>query len=100
MTLKSYFTPIDDTYPTCEECRAMLCIYSDKHPDEISKTLGLAPTDSSFVGEVKTNSLGRSRVSHRNNWFLSSETFVDSKDLRRHLDWILGKLTPHKDQLL
>lgn len=35
-----------------------------------------------------------------NGWFLSSEDYVKSLDVRRHLDWLLMRLTPKREELL
>jgi hypothetical protein len=42
----------------------------------------------------------KSHVPRLNMWLLGSEDIVSSKDLRRHLDWIIGKVRPHRDALL
>lgn len=42
---------------------------------------------------------GRSRSLPLNAWFLSSETHVVSKDLRRHLDWVLDQIEPAASSL-
>lgn len=35
----------------------------------------------------------------KNAWFLSSEQNVNSRDLRRHLDWLLARLAPAGEAL-
>lgn len=47
----------------------------------------------------KNNSLGRTRDIKISGWFLSSENFVFSKDLRDHIDWITTKLKPSQEGL-
>ncbi len=42
----------------------------------------------------------KSHVPRLNMWLLDSEGIVSSKDLRRHLDWIIGKVHPSRDALL
>jgi hypothetical protein len=91
--------PIDDTYETCVRAVAMLRVYR-VDPDEVTCRLGLTPTYSGRKGEVKMNDSGRTRTMPQDVWLLSSEGAVQSKDIRRHLDWLLAKLLPVKDALL
>jgi hypothetical protein len=66
----------------------------------VTSHLGIEPTKSQKKGEVKRSSRGFERTIKKGGWFLSSEDHVDSKDIRRHLDWLLARLLPVKDQLL
>lgn len=78
-----------DDYPSCSRTYATLLIYpKGQHPDEITKTLGMHPTRISVKGD---GPLGRKRV---NGWFLSSQEIVESKDSRRHIDWLLDQIDP------
>ena len=101
MRLKaSRLTPINDNYETCERTLAKLRIYGDKlDPGSITAVLGIEPTDSQSKGEIKKNSRGVGREAKIAGWFLSSEGHVQSKDVRKHLDWLLAKLLPVKDKL-
>jgi len=99
-TKPAHITPYDDTYPTCERTLAELRIYGDElDPAIITSLLGIEPTTSQKKGEVKTNSLGFQRAAKVGGWFLSSEEQVTSKDLRRHLDWLLSHLSPKAKEL-
>lgn len=99
--LASRRTPINDNYSTCEMTYAQLRIYGDDlDPEIITKNLGLTPSSSQKKGEERENSLGRKLVFKLGGWFLSSEGFIQSKDVRRHLDWLLQKLNPAKGSLL
>jgi len=102
MTLvTSRLTPIDDEYSACERTCATLSIYPNTiFPDEVSRRLELSPTATRIRGNEHTNSLGRTRIQPMNAWFLSSEKTVPSKDLRRHLDWVLNLVEPNAEQLL
>jgi len=98
--LPSRRTPYDDRYPTCERVLAKLRIYGvDLDPATVTEQLQIEPTESQKKGEVRTNSLGRQRSPKIGGWFLSSEDKVASKDLRRHLDWLLQLLTPRADAI-
>jgi hypothetical protein len=93
-------TPYNDDYPTCERTLAELRIYGDQlDPDLITVCLGVRATSTQKKGETHTNSLGRTWTAKIGGWFLSSEHQVSSKDLRRHLDWLLAILLPRADEL-
>jgi hypothetical protein len=94
-------TPIDDEYGTCIETRAKLLIYpGEMSPHEVTRRLGVEPTEANVAGEERLNRLGRQRVIKLNGWFLSSEGHVTSLDTRRHLDWLLARIEPKKEALL
>ena len=100
-TSKSRRTPINDDYPTCARTTATLLIYPGEiTPLEVSRRLDLIPTSVRTAGAEIENSLGRNRTQPINAWFLSSESSVSSKDLRRHLDWLLDMLEPKGLSLL
>ncbi|MFA7484090.1 MAG: DUF4279 domain-containing protein [Vulcanimicrobiota bacterium] len=96
----SRLTQPDINYASCERTHATLCINcGDYHPDIISEELRLEPTDVSIKGRSRTNSRNRTRIEKYNIWFLCSESFVESLDLRHHLDWLLSNLIPRKEKL-
>jgi len=90
----SYFTPLNDFEENCERTLATLRIYpGEMTPLEVTEVIGLTPTSSVVKGErITADTPGQFRTGKLNGWFLSSEGFVDSKYLRRHLDWLLTKL--------
>jgi hypothetical protein len=94
----SRVTPIDDSYPTCEFTRCIFVIYN-LEPDLVTQSLGLAATSSQKKGVPKVMPNGRLHIPTISNWLLSSENQVSSKDIRRHLDWLLDKLEPALKQL-
>ena len=84
---------MDPNYPSCEETRAKLLIYIEgRELEEVTNLLKLRPSYSQFKGQKTKNSLGRIRTAPCSFWELSSENKVGSKDLRHHLDWLLGKV--------
>jgi hypothetical protein len=86
-------TPYNDAYGTCSATRAELLIYPGSiHPSEVTEMLQLQPTDACAVGDVRTSKRGRTRIAKNSMWTLSSEGSVESLDVRRHLDWLLGRL--------
>jgi hypothetical protein len=100
--LDSRFTPLNGVNAGCERTCAELLIYSgDLHPTTVTERLGIQPTHTVVKGEEsQRNSLGRTRMGKLNAWFLSSEDAVESKDIRHHLDWLLGVLLPNCEALL
>lgn len=87
----------DDDYPTCENTRATLRIYHDElDPDVVSSRLNLTPSESQKKGQA----LGPNRVAPIGGWFLRSKEQVISKDVRRHVVWLLDQLAGREDQLL
>jgi RHS repeat-associated protein len=52
-----------------------------------------------MVSACRNVRAGQSRPIDVNAWFLSSEGKIDSRDLRRHLDWLLERLAPVSEQL-
>jgi hypothetical protein len=94
-------TPIDDLYRTCERTRAMLKIYGKNlDPAAVTSALRLDPSGTQRMGDVRTGAGGiQSRPCPVGGWFLSSEGAVESKDVRRHLDWLLAHLLPKKREL-
>jgi hypothetical protein len=80
----------NDEYPTCARTHASVRVFSDAHtPNAIGLVLGTDGTSSHLRGEGFGN---RGLTRKTNAWFLSSEDQVTSKDLRRHIDWLLDRL--------
>jgi hypothetical protein len=91
--LKSRLTPVDDVYPSCERTEATLAIYHID-PNLISNKLSLNPTSIQQKGKPRLMRNGRHVIGGVDSWLLSSEGFVQSKDLRRHIDWLLDQIDP------
>ena len=86
-----------DDYPTCKETYATLRIYQDVlDPDDLSRRLGLTPSTAHKQGATQ----GTGRASPSGGWFFSSEGKLTSKDLRRHVVWILDQLETKAGELL
>lgn len=79
-----------DEYSTCLETFAGLRVFSDAlSPQDISSLLRLEASHS----YVKGSKIGRSlRVRSCHGWFLESLDHVQSRDNRRHVDFLLAKL--------
>lgn len=94
--VSSRSTPYADDYQTCEETTAALWIYPGAlDPHCISELLAIEPTTCKVMGQLQ----GRA-VLPVSSWSISSEGIVLSKDLRRHLDWLLDTIEPKRSELL
>lgn len=86
-------TSPDPGYATCEETHAKLLIYPDSLSiSEVSDILKIKFTSAQKKGEEIVNSRGRTRIAKKSLWILSSEGHVNSRDLRHHLSWLIGRL--------
>lgn len=93
MNIASRITQINSTFESCDSCFVRLMIFPEgNHPEEITSILGIAPSKLNVAGEKVVNHRGMARYVKYSAWFLSSEEFVGSKDLRDHIDWLVGKL--------
>jgi Domain of unknown function (DUF4279) len=82
-----------DDYATCLRTFATLRIFSgDAHPDTVTARLGLRPTKIRSTDEPSRHKLS-------NSWQLCSELHVQSRDNRRHVDWLLDAVEASSDQL-
>lgn len=95
--VESRFTKIDDLYGDSAnydvETEAILVIYSGGlHPSKVTQLLGVDPTDTVAIGEPIIRTTGIGSIGRVNGWFLDSRKHVKSKDLRRHLDWLVDQL--------
>lgn len=81
----------DDNYPTCLETFATLRFYHvECSPEVVTAALGIEPSESQMKGMNMVN--GREVRRPLSGWFLRSRTKVESKDVRRHIDWILDQI--------
>ncbi|MEJ2201253.1 MAG: DUF4279 domain-containing protein [Desulfuromonadaceae bacterium] len=78
----------EDDYSACCQTYSTLRIFpKELHPSTVSEKLNIEPTHISLKG-------GGHRGQNVNGWFLSSEDYVESKDSRRHIDWLLDQIEP------
>ena len=91
--IKSFFDYNDD-YPTCDSTHATLCIYlpDNEDPNAITKKLGLQPSRIQVKGEIRFGKVKKWPTA----WFLGTSEQVQSKDVRRHIDWLVEQI---KDNL-
>jgi hypothetical protein len=82
-------------YPTCERTYATLRIYPELlDPSEVIARLGIEPSAWQRRGEARKPG---GRPANLHGWFLSSDGVVESRDVRRHLDWLLSAIVPRAD---
>jgi hypothetical protein len=85
-------------YPTCERTYATLRIYPESlDPFDVTSRLGIEPSDWQRRGESRRPG---SRPARLHGWFLSSQGVLESRDVRRHLDWVLSIVVPRADTIL
>jgi len=74
-------------------CVELLIYPGTISPFEVTSLLQIQPTDYVAIGEERRNAVtGTVRIDKVNGWFLSSESFVQSTDMNRHIDWLTEKL--------
>jgi len=86
----------DDEYPTCAKTYATLLIYPEEiDPPVVTHHLGIEPSHWQRKGEaIERDGRRLPRVAILNLWSLTSEGQIDSRDSRRHIDWLLDQLDP------
>jgi hypothetical protein len=97
MARKRSFSDYDDAYPTCAKTYATLCIYLPdlSDPNSVSEKLGIIPSKTHVKGE---NYQGRA-MRWPTAWFLETEKQIQSRDVRRHIDWLIEQLTGKEDAI-
>lgn len=86
---------IDDDYATCNKTFVTLRLYSnDLSPQEITNYLAIKPSEIIEKGDIC-----RRKIISYNCWFFTSENIINSKDSRRHIDYLMDKLLPIKEKL-
>lgn len=84
-------TPYDDEYATCASTSAGLRVMSESlQPGVVTARLGVQPSRTQVHGE-----LPRPASKHPfkyGGWFLESKGHIQSRDARRHIDWLLQQL--------
>jgi hypothetical protein len=84
-------------YPTCARTFATLRVYPERiDPGEVTARLGIEPSRFHRKGDPLTKSK-RPVLAKTHGWFLTTEGAVDSRDARKHLDWLLERLAPRAE---
>jgi hypothetical protein len=84
----------DDDYGTCARTYATLLIYPVRTDTEaITQRLGIEPSSWQRRGGPVASSLRRPpRVAEIDGWFLTTRGLIESRDSRRHIDWLLDQI--------
>jgi len=86
-----------DEYPTCRRTYTTLRVFSAAlDSSEISGILGILPSNSYEKGDLPK---GTKRPRAYSGWFYSTEGRIETKDFRRHLDWIIDQLRGKEDRV-
>ncbi|QCB45522.1 DUF4279 domain-containing protein [Hydrogenophaga sp. PAMC20947] len=82
----------DDEYATCVSTFVWLRVMSETlEPDSVTRRLHVQPTRTQLRGALPAPN---SKYPYKySGWFLESDGQVQSRDARRHLDWLLSQLT-------
>jgi hypothetical protein len=90
----------DDDYPTCERTYATLWILQeDLDPDVVTGALAIQPSWTRKRGEIRNPGAKRPVINKVGGWFLRTADVVHSRDVRRHIDWLLDQLEPRREVL-
>ncbi|WP_165230435.1 DUF4279 domain-containing protein [Aquisphaera insulae] len=90
----------DDEYPTCARTYATLRIYPGEiDPAAITDRLEIEPSSWQRRGELAQRAGRPPNVATINGWFLESQGQVESRDSRRHIDWLLDRLVPRAEAI-
>jgi hypothetical protein len=80
----------DDDFGTCARTYATLLIYPVRtDPAAITERLGIEPSSWQRKGRRIAD---RPRIAEIDGWFLTTKGRIESKDSRRHIDWILDQI--------
>ena len=86
----------DDEYATCVETHASLrIIHDDLDPEEITQQIGIQPTWAWRQGQLRPKG---NVISPIGIWGLTTN-FMKSRDIRRHLDWLIEQMNG-KEEIL
>jgi hypothetical protein len=84
----------DDDYGTCTRTHATLLIYPVRTgPETITERLGIEPSSWQRRGGPMASSLRHPpRIAVIDVGFLTTKGRVESRDFRRHIDWLLDQI--------
>jgi Domain of unknown function (DUF4279) len=91
----------DDEYGTCARTHATLLIYPVRtDPETITDRLGIEPSRWQRRGGPMAGNLRRPpRIAEIDAWFLTTKGRFESRDSRRHIDWLLDQIEGKADVL-
>jgi hypothetical protein len=84
-------TPYDDEYATCVSTSAWFRVMSESlQPGVVTARLGVQPSRTQVRGELPQPA--SKHPFKYGGWFLESKGHIQSRDARRHIDWLLQHL--------
>lgn len=84
-------TPYDDDYATCVSTSTWFRVMSERlEPGAATACLGVQPSRIQVRGELP-RPISKHPLKY-SGWFLESKGHVQSRDARRHIDWLLLQL--------
>ena len=73
----------------------------DLNPDVVTQNLGVTPDRSARRGDKRQNVKGQPLQPHEEGWWqISSRGQTESKDVNKHLRYLLRQLLPHCDEII
>ena len=92
----------DDDHASCKETFATFRLFKDDlRPQDVSRMLGLEPSRAHKKGEPQYPKNPKSPAVFRSGgWLLTTEGRVESRDVRRHVDWLLERLEAKRETIL
>jgi len=85
----------DDDFPSCEKTYATLrALSASGDPHAVTNALAAEPSECWRKGDHRHGA-----SAPRSGWLLTTEAFVQSRDLRRHLDWLVDRFGSRRPEL-
>jgi len=97
MDKESRITLVSPEFKACAECYVKLMIYpGGMSLEEITRLMTVVLTPIDVAGSSVANSRGVTRRVKESGWFLSTEGYFLSKDIREHVDWLVKNHSPSR----
>ena len=89
-----------DDYPTCAETFATLIIaHRELDPAAVPSALHSEPSRAWRRGEPRNSTGSQPAIAKEGEWRLSTRDHVTSRDVRRHVDWLLDRVELGREAL-
>ncbi|NMZ95660.1 MULTISPECIES: hypothetical protein [Pseudomonas] len=90
-------TLVSPEFKACAECYVKLMICpGGMSLEEITRLMTVVLTPIDVAGSSVANSRGVTRRVKESGWFLSTEGYFLSKDIREHVDWLVKNHYPSR----
>ena len=88
----------NDDYAACKATYATQRIYSGElDSDKVTRILGVKPTTFQRQGAIRNPAFKTQDLVKLNGWSFSSKDQIESRDIRRPLDWNLDQFKNSKE---